>query len=538
MNRKWILLLLIVLMFIKPKAGEVPVRTINKKIETLIYKNTFSEGSDIYSTEKQLSKLAKDNNELSNAYYCYADVLLKNADYSDAVFMFKKVDSLTVITGNGDDRIMANLFLATIYNKLALKKQSDDYFAIAERLIAKLNIPDATMQLVDQKSLFLEENLKWCDALPVKKSLVSYFENKVREGKEERYKTNLAIIFTQLAYITLKCNNDVVQAKSYIKQYEEIFSHYPAEYNNMIPQYYIDKGIISAEDNDMEKARYWFTLADSSAGSRKLESYRLRSMEEQIRYGLLDDVNKKIYFDAYLRKKANISKHAEKIIAYEQKMQADRQAEKIGKNTLVIFIISISAITVGLIYHRVKQERLKRHFNKIIENIQKEREMLERQNLSSPTGQVGTSTENGLSPDSKTDTARIMSEEKERELLKKIEEFEKTEAFNDEKFTMAKFVLVLESNAKYINHVLQKYKGNTFSDYLNELRIKCIVNKLIEQPDHLHFKISYLAKISGFTTHSRFAHVFKTCVGMSPSEFISQVTKQNERKKAKDKAIQ
>lgn len=520
------------------KAAEAPVRTVNKKIEMLIYRKTVSQGSEVLNTEKQLSKLAKDNNELSNAYYCYADVLLKNADYSDAVFMFKKVDSLTVITGNEDDRIMANLFLATIYNKLALKKQSDDCLAIAEKLIAKLNVPDASMQLIDQKSLFLEENMKWCDALPVKKSLLRYFENKVREGKEERYKINLAIIFTQLAYIVLKCNNDVGQAKSYIKQYEEIFRQYPTDYDNLIPQYYIDKGIISAEDNDMEKAKYWFTLADSSAGSRKLESYRLRSMEEQIRYGLLDDVNKKIYFDAYLRKKANISKHAEKVIAYEQKMQADRQAERIGKNTLVIFIISISVITTGLIYHRVKQDRLKRHFNKIIEDIHKEKEMLERRNVCSSTEQVEISTQDGLSPDPKTDTTRIMSEEKERELLKKIDSFEKTEAFNDEKFTMAKFVLVLESNAKYINHVLQKYKGNTFSDYLNELRIKCIVNKLIEQPDHLHFKISYLAKISGFTTHSRFAHVFKTTVGMSPSEFISQLAKQNESKKAKDKAIQ
>ena len=62
--------------------------------------------------------------------------------------MFKKVDSLTVIRGNEDDRIMANLFLATIYNKLALKKQSDDCLAIAKKLIAKLNVPDVSMQLI------------------------------------------------------------------------------------------------------------------------------------------------------------------------------------------------------------------------------------------------------------------------------------------------------------------------------------------------------------------------------------------------------
>ena len=127
--------------FSQIKDSHVPVRHINKTIKEVIYENHFIEDREIYKVEMQIKKFAKNTDELSNAYYCLADVLLKQANYSDAVFMFKKVDSLTILTNNDGDRIMANMFLAATYNKLMLVKQSEERFAIAEKLIKKLNIP-------------------------------------------------------------------------------------------------------------------------------------------------------------------------------------------------------------------------------------------------------------------------------------------------------------------------------------------------------------------------------------------------------------
>ena len=356
--------------FSQIKDSHVPVRHINKTIKEVIYENHFIEDREIYKVEMQIKKFAKNTDELSNAYYCLADVLLKQANYSDAVFMFKKVDSLTILTNNDGDRIMANMFLAATYNKLMLVKQSEERFAIAEKLIKKLNIPDATMQLIDQQSSLLEEDLKWCEALPVKKSLVDYFENK----KEERYKINLAIIYSQLAYIALKCDNNLAKAKMYLLKYEEIFSHYTEEKNNLLPQYYIDKGIVSAEENEMKKAKYWFDLAYQTAESRKLETLRLRCMEEQIKYGFLDNTSKKAYLEAYLLKKNELKKHAEKVIAYEQNLLLNKEQEKTRKYALYIVIVAIIFLFTIVFYHRTKQNRLKKRFEQIISNIRQEKE--------------------------------------------------------------------------------------------------------------------------------------------------------------------
>ena len=270
-------------------------------------------------------------------------------------------------------------------------------------------------------------------------------------------------------------------------------------------------------------------MAYQSAVEGKLETLRLRCMEEQIKYGLLDTASKKEYFETYLSKKNEVKKHAEKVIAYEQQQFVNEQSGETKKTGIFIGLLAILLLAVLMLYHQIRQSRLKKRFAEIIENIREEKKLSE--TISSQNNlRIETVAENLLPSDLISNSKKIMSEEKEKELLKKFEEFEKTELFTDEKFTLGKLEAALQSNSKYINYVLQKHKGITSSDYLNELRVKYIVNKLIKHPDHLNFKISYLAKISGFSTHSRFTHTFKKVLGISPSEFISQLTEQNKRR--------
>ncbi len=505
-----------------------PVRSISNTLKSIIYENPNSSDHDIKITLAKIMQLAKSNHELSNAFYCLADVLYKKADFSNAILLFKKVDSVTAITGNDPDRLMANLFLANMYGKLALKNQATDRFVNAEKLVKKINVPDATLQLEYQKSSYFEENLLWCDAIPIKKKLINYFESKVRENKENRYRINLAITYTELAYTLLKCENNIREAQFYLLKYDEIFQKYPREKNYLLPQYYIDKGIISAESNDFKSAKQWFDAAYKIAQSESLESLKLRCMEEQIKYGLLDINLKKSYFDSYFIRKNELKKHAEKVIAREQLLIEKNEVEKSQKYVGSILVVSLLVFLLLVFLFWNRQRKMKVRFQEIIENVKKQKPMSSNEAIQhSEKLSTGPIAENNSQINVVYADKRLMSEEKEKELLQKIEDFEKTELFTDEKFTMGKFASVLESNAKYINYVLQKYKGHTFSDYLNELRIKFIVNKLIEKPEYLNYKISYLAKISGFTSHSRFTYIFKNVLNISPSEFISQLNRQN-----------
>ena len=54
----------------------------------------------------------------------------------------------------------------------------------------------------------------------------------------------------------------------------------------------------------------------------------------------------------------------------------------------------------------------------------------------------------------------------------------------------------------------------SYLDYRYDLK------KLKNEPNFCNYKISYLAELCGFSSHSSFATVFKSIIGISPIKFI------------------
>lgn len=109
-------------------------------------------------------------------------------------------------------------------------------------------------------------------------------------------------------------------------------------------------------------------------------------------------------------------------------------------------------------------------------------------------------------------------------LLKKLEEFESSELFLDKNMSLSVLVGFLNTNAKYLNHILKNFKKTDFNTYINDLRIGYIISKLESDPDFLKYKISYLASLAGFSSHSNFSANFKRVTEFSPSEYIESLS--------------
>ncbi len=119
------------------------------------------------------------------------------------------------------------------------------------------------------------------------------------------------------------------------------------------------------------------------------------------------------------------------------------------------------------------------------------------------------------------------SQQAEDEILQKLAEFEASKAFLDKDMSLSALIGKLNSNSKYFRQILRKHKKKDYNAYINELRINYIVNKLETEPEYLNYKISYLAKESGFSSHSKFSADFKRVVKCSPSEFIENLKLRN-----------
>ncbi|MHC5202739.1 helix-turn-helix domain-containing protein [Myroides sp. LJL119] len=116
-----------------------------------------------------------------------------------------------------------------------------------------------------------------------------------------------------------------------------------------------------------------------------------------------------------------------------------------------------------------------------------------------------------------------ISEQKEAEIKSKLEEFEKSLDFLQTDFSLAELANKIGENRRYLSHVINKHQGMSFTSYINDLRINYILDCLNTQPKFREYKISYLAKCSGFASHSRFTINFKKVSGESPSEYIRKL---------------
>lgn len=120
----------------------------------------------------------------------------------------------------------------------------------------------------------------------------------------------------------------------------------------------------------------------------------------------------------------------------------------------------------------------------------------------------------------------LISREKEQEILLKLDEMEKTKRFLNKNMSLANLAAQLDTNTKYLSEIINKYKGKNFNMYINELRVNHIAYLLKEDPVYLNYKVSYLAEVSGFSSHSSFTTVFKSITGMSPNAYIQQINQQ------------
>lgn len=119
--------------------------------------------------------------------------------------------------------------------------------------------------------------------------------------------------------------------------------------------------------------------------------------------------------------------------------------------------------------------------------------------------------------------------ESEEQILSGLSKFEKSTRFTQKDMSLGKLAARLSTNTKYLSEVINRHKGKNFNAYINELRVNYIIWKLKSDSAYLHYKVSYLADECGFSSHSSFATVFKSIVGVSPSVFIDLIKEESEK---------
>ncbi|TDX87250.1 helix-turn-helix domain-containing protein [Epilithonimonas xixisoli] len=210
----------------------------------------------------------------------------------------------------------------------------------------------------------------------------------------------------------------------------------------------------------------------------------------------------------------NVNKKAElnKVVAIIEK---EKDLELINSNKSkywiigsLLFLGSLISIFAVYLYNKNKKDYLK--FTKVIEEMK---------------NRAATQVHHTEKEGAKSLSTNI-SDEKEHELMKKLNNFERKEQFLSSEISLGSLASNFNTNVNYLSKVIKKYRNHNFNSYINELRINYITEKLRTNPEYLNYKIAYLSEECGFSSYSSFVSIFKQQTGLTPSKFIEYLSKE------------
>lgn len=200
---------------------------------------------------------------------------------------------------------------------------------------------------------------------------------------------------------------------------------------------------------------------------------------------------------------------------------------------ITIVVLCVALISM-LRFHRIRQ---KKQFSKFKNIMRNRNNLISCQNgilVSADPDFSNISVEEIFDRDDKVNKKRnepLMTSETEAKLLDLLEGFEKGNLYNNKNMSLPFLAGELNTNTKYLSYIINQHKSVDFKTYVNRLRINYIVDKLMNDEKYRQYKISILADECGFSSHSKFASIFKAVTDFSPSAYIKLLDVENQTNK-------
>ena len=273
------------------------------------------------------------------------------------------------------------------------------------------------------------------------------------------------------------------------------------------------------ELNDIEKSIYFLEKVDSITPLKVRSSYELLlklykkkgDIEKQIEY-----IDKILNIDSLINQDSNyLYKNIEKeystpnlILEKEEIISSLRGKTKNSQIWIFILLVFIVFITTVLLYNYRKKIAYKKRFIELYNS--KNIDLKSRENVQKD----------------KTEDLGI-PENVIKEILEKIEQFEKNKEFTNSGLTIAELSKKFQTNTRYLSKIINQYKNKSFSNYINDLRIEFVINELKNNNNKFRkYTIKAISNDIGFKSTQVFSKLFYKKTGIYPSFFLKELEKE------------
>ncbi|WP_299221355.1 helix-turn-helix domain-containing protein [uncultured Aquimarina sp.] len=531
-----------------------------------------SKGFDQYKKDIDISKRyataflvkAKTENNIikqADGYY----MLAKIVDKSEKL---KYTDSIIDLTRELEDYTYpaeAHLYKAGVLGSLSRYEKAMDELVVANRLAHKNNNIDQKFK-IDYYIALLKNNLgEYGDALKIFKTYKDYYEklyqnderNKVEYIKSlfalgDSYNKNKK--YDSASYINYEAIRLSLDSKDSILYDRLLVSsgitdYYKREYKssidtlNKFQNLFYNKiksdgtlirsdlylGKVFFAKNNIKKAIEYYRKVDSTVFARKhfypdildpysdlIKYYKSNGdVEKQLFYinrllkvdSILDNNFKNVY------QKINRNYSTPNLLSEKQAIIDSLKQNSQNRNIIIVVLGVLSfALLLFLYFNNKKKKTYQRRFQEVFEQTKEIEEV-------------------AIKPEPKKEVQDIgISEEIIIDILKKLSIFEEKQEFLQPNITVSSLSKDLKTNSKYLSKTINFYKQKSFSNYINDLRIHFVVERLKSDTKFRKYTIKAIANEIGFNTTEAFSKSFYKTTGIYPSFFLKQLEKKEVHK--------
>src|SRR5690606_24550947 len=112
--------------------------------------------------------------------------------------------------------------------------------------------------------------------------------------------------------------------------------------------------------------------------------------------------------------------------------------------------------------------------------------------------------------------------------LELLEQWEENMGFLDQSTNQSSLARELDSNSSYLSKIINTYKGQSFSNYIKDLKITYAINYLKDNPEMIRKKsMVQISEFFGFNSLNVFVRAMKLKIGITPAVFFRRIKKSN-----------
>jgi AraC-like DNA-binding protein len=115
-------------------------------------------------------------------------------------------------------------------------------------------------------------------------------------------------------------------------------------------------------------------------------------------------------------------------------------------------------------------------------------------------------------------------------VLKRLAKLEEQHYFLESTCSLAAMAKKAKTNTTYLTQIIKQYKGKTFYQYINKLRIDYSIDRLNKDHQFRKYAIKHIALEVGYKSPESFTKHFKKSTGINPSYYIKELDKRNKNK--------